>query len=164
MVTRYRLFGAVLAGLLTMAVATSGQADDIVLTVSGDIEGDAPISFTDAELAALPVVEFETATIWTDGVHTFSGPSLKSVLEAVGAGSGALELVAANDYKVSLPRDVIEDEYPIIANRINGKAFGIRDKGPLWVIFPYDTEPRFQTELTYAYSIWQLTQLQILPE
>lgn len=129
-----------------------------MLTVSGDID------FTDVELAALPAVEFETGTIWTDGVHTFGGPSLRSVLEAVGAGSGDLKLVAANDYKVLLPRDMIEDMYPIIANRINDKAFGIRDKGPLWVIFPYDTEPRFQTELTYAYSVWQLTELQILPE
>ncbi len=162
MVTRHTFFGVIFAALLACGAATTASAEETVLILSGDIDGDASVSFSDADLASLPTISFETGTIWSEGTDVFSGPSLGSVLEAVGAGSGELRLVAANDYKVSLPRDVIEDQYPIIANRINGDPFGTRDKGPLWVVFPYDSDPRFQSELVYAYSIWQLTEIEIL--
>jgi hypothetical protein len=162
MFARHILFSGVLAALLSLGAAA--QAQETLLKISGALDDPAPVSFSDTDLAALPSVEFVTGTIWTEGVSTFSGPPLKSVLEAAGAGRGDLLLVAANDYKVSLPRDVIEDDYPIIANRIDGKAFGIRDKGPLWLVFPYDAEPRFQSELIYSYSIWQLTQIEVLEE
>jgi len=164
MIVRRSFLATVLGALLAWGAAATAQAEETVLTVSGAVDGTEPVSFSDADLAALPTVEFATGTIWSEGVSTFSGPSLKSVLDAVGAGPGDLQLVAANNYKVSLPRDAIDGKYPIIANRIDGKAFGIRDKGPLWVVFPYDSEPRFQSELIYAYSIWQLTQIQISEE
>jgi len=164
MVAKHISLGVILAALLAFGAAKNALAEETVLKVSGDVDSDAPISFSDADLAALPTITFETGTIWSEGIKTFSGPSLGSVLEAAGAGPGELQLVAANDYKVSLPKNVIEDQYPIIANRINGKPFGIRDKGPLWVVFPYDSKPAFQSELIYAYSIWQLTEIEILKE
>jgi hypothetical protein len=69
-----------------------------------------------------------------------------------------------NDYKVEMPRDVVTQDVPIIANRLNGKPFNIREKGPLWVVFPYASDARYQTEEIYSYSIWQLTQIQVRPD
>ena len=164
MVARRNVLGGLLAGLLTCSAAVPALADDTLLSVSGDIGADAPVTFTDTALSELAQQEFATSTIWTDGVKTFSGPSLQALLDAVEAGPGDLELVAANDYKVLLPRDIVESEVPIIANRIDGEAFGIREKGPLWLIFPFDAEARYQNEDIYAFSIWQLTAIQVLPE
>lgn len=138
-------------------------ADSHLLTVDATgIETDIR-RFTDEDLLALPQVEFTTTTIWTDGPITFSGPSLASVLEEVGAGDADVSMVAVNDYKVDMPQSRIETNAPIIANRMNGKPFSIRDKGPLWVVFPFDSHERFQTEEIYSFSIWQLTQLRVLP-
>ena len=164
MFERRTLLGGLVAGLLTCVAALPAFAQQTLLRVSGDIAANAPATFSDADLSALPLNEFQTGTIWTDSVQTFAGPTLQALLDAVEAGPGDLELVAANNYKVLLPRDEIEETVPIIANRINGDAFGIRDKGPLWVVFPFDSDPRYQNEEVYAFSIWQLTEIRVLPE
>lgn len=153
---------------LTLAGSAAGLAflsapawaDDILLTLSGNVEG-GERTFTDADLLALPQVSFETATNWTEGNLTFSGPSLASVLEAAGAGDGDLTLAAINDYVVSMPRAVVEAGAPIVANRIDGAPFSRRDKGPLWIVFPYDSDERFRSETIFAYSVWQLAGISV---
>jgi hypothetical protein len=39
----------------------------------------------------------------------------------------------------------------------------VRDKGPLWVIYPYDAVPEYKSERIYARSIWQLVSIEVLP-
>lgn len=155
---------AIVAFAIVAFVGAPAHADRALLTV--DATGyDADIrSLTDADLMALPQTEFTTTTIWTDGPITFSGPSLAAVLEAVGATGANVSMVAVNDYKVDMSQSQIEDGAPIIANRINGAPFSIRDKGPLWVVFPFDESERFQTEEVYSLSVWHLTHLRVLPE
>ncbi len=121
------------------------RADEVLLTITGNVT-DGTRALTDADLLALPQISFETSTIWTDGVLRFSGPSVASVLEAAGAGEGDITFAAVNDYVVSMPRDVVEAGAPIIANRIGGEPFSRRDKGPLWIVFPYDSDARFRSE------------------
>jgi hypothetical protein len=50
----------------------------------------------------------------------------------------------------------------MIAFRMNGAPMSVRDKGPLWIVYPYDSDPRFQTEIIYSRSIWQLDRLEVL--
>lgn len=155
------------AGILSaLGASVRASGDPVLLTVDSKGDGQDIRSFADADLMALPQVEFATSTIWTDTVATYSGPSLASVLDAAGAGAGAgagrLRMTAVNDYKVDMPRAQVEATVPIIANRINGKPFGIRDKGPLWLMFPFDADLRFQNEEVYSFSIWQLTQIAVL--
>lgn len=151
-----------LAGTSTLLAASAGQvrADDTRLVV--DAKGNGSLMrFTDADLMALPQIAFTTSTIWTDATVQFSGPSLESVLAAAGAADGDIRMTAINDYKVDMPRAWVEPAAPIIATRIDGAPFGIREKGPLWLVFPFDSDDRFQTEEVYSFSIWQLTQIQI---
>ena len=68
---------------------------------------------------------------------------------------------AINDYVVEFDRDELTEEAPIVARMIDGEAFGIRENGPLWVVYPYDSGPEYQTELVYARSIWQLVELTV---
>jgi hypothetical protein len=37
----------------------------------------------------------------------------------------------------------------------------VREKGPIWMIFPYDSVEAFRTEQTYARSIWQLDRIAV---
>jgi hypothetical protein len=157
-------FSAVgLAGLMSLSPAAS-MADETLLMI--DVAGDGSVirEFTDADLSALPQIEFTTTTIWTTGPVTFSGPSLASVLTAAEVGNGAISMTAVNDYKVEMPRAVVEEGAPIIATRINGEPFSIRENGPLWVVFPFDSGTQYQTEEIYSYSIWQLTRIALVPE
>ncbi len=155
--------------ICTLAIAVSASAiaataEEVLLIV--DVKGDGSDlrSMTDADLQALPQVEFTTSTIWTTDPVTFAGPTLAAVLESVGAADGSLSMVAVNDYKVQMPRGVVAQDAPIIATRLNGEPFTIRNKGPLWLVFPFDSSTAYQTEEIYSYSIWQLTRIAVVPD
>ena len=154
--------GWMVAVVLSCAAAV---ADEATLLIRGDIaDSSGTVVLDAAALENLPVVSFQTGTIWTEGQMTFSGPTLASVLTLVGAGGGNLLLRAVNDYEVTLPISLVSADAPIIATHINGKPFTVREKGPLWVVFPYDRGPEFRTETSYAVSVWQLTEISVLPE
>lgn len=159
---RREFLGAIGSAGLLAALTGPALAEDVLLSVDALGDGSAVKTFTNTDLLALPQIEFRTSTIWTPEPVTFSGPSLASVLEAASTAVGALSMIAVNDYKVEMPADRIEDSAPIIANRINGEPFGIRNNGPLWLVFPFDAHPRFQTEEVYSFSIWQLTQIRVV--
>lgn len=154
------LIAAVLGAFIHV---TEAAAEHPVLTVHNNATGES-ITFTDAELMALPQESFETETIWTEGVVRFSGPSVKTVIEQTDMPAADVQLVAINDYNIVLPLEKIEDGAPIIASRINGEPFSVREKGPLWVVFPYDDESRYNTEEYFSFSVWQLNRLNVLSE
>lgn len=162
-----RRFFIALAMSATLGTSTASLAQDstTILTVN-DGNTDTQTTFTEAELLALPQSSFQTTTVWTDGLTNFSGPSLSSILEAAGvedAGNG-LRIHALNDYNVEFPAEHIEEDVPIIANRIDGAPFSVRNKGPLWLVFPFDQDARYQSEDIFALSVWQLTQIDVLSD
>lgn len=148
---------------VTGSYTPASSQDGFLLRVEGDVDGNAGITFDAQALLTLPRQDVVTGTIWTSGTETFSGPALSDVLRAAGAGDGDLRLVALNDYAVTIPRKVVEDTIPIVAVLRDGEQYGVRDKGPLWVIFPYDDGARFRNEQIFAYSIWQLVSIEVLP-
>ena len=109
-----------------------------------------------AAIETLPQIDFQTTTIWTDGTNHFSGPPLLPVLRAAGIVDGVVSLRAANDYSVEIPVAELTENAPIIASRIDGKPFDLREKGPLWLVYPYDSSPAYQSETVYSRSLWQL--------
>ena len=60
-----------------------------------------------------------------------------------------------------LVEDAVEGG-PIIAYRLNGDRMSVRDKGPLWVVYPYDSDQVYQTEVIYSRSIWQLYRIDVI--
>ncbi|WPY93123.1 hypothetical protein T8T21_08280 [Limimaricola variabilis] len=122
------------------------------------------------DLAALDELEqesFETGTIWTDGESQFSGVPVAALIEAAGLSElrsdpdAVLEMTALNDYRVRIPLSDIEDRVPIVATRIDGETVSIREKGPFWIVYPYDRGPEYRTEEHYKRSIWQLAQMTV---
>jgi hypothetical protein len=156
---------------MTIAMATMligahphlAHADKTILTVN-DLGSGTTTRLTDDDLAALEQESFETNTIWTDVARTFSGPSLHTILKAVGAEPTRLRIYAINDYNVEFPAEKITETTPILANRIDGDSFSVRQKGPLWVIFPFDQNPEFQSEEVFALSVWQVKRIDILSD
>lgn len=140
-------------------------AEEAVLTVTPvNKEGvQAPaINFTLDEIKALPGTEFVTNTIWTKGQRLFRGVSLHSFLDHVGSTGTKLKATAANDYSVEIPVSDAVENGPIIAYEMDEKALTIRDKGPLWIVYPYDHDPKYQTEAVYSRSIWQLVAIEVI--
>ena len=116
-----------------------------------------------SELTQLPVTTIRTNTVWTDGKQEFSGVALVDFLALLEIGSGTLEAVAVNDYLAEIPVSDAVVGGPVIAYLHNGEPMSVREKGPLWVVYPYDSNTAYQREEIYARSIWQLTHIIVHP-
>lgn len=151
-----------LVPLATVAQGLSKPEGPVVLQVSGKItqtNSAGLAEFDAAMLDALPVSKIVTATPWQQGVVTFTGPSLKAVLGVVGARGQTLRMVALDDYFVRIPVSDAAQFNPVLSRRMNGVALKVRDRGPLFLIYPFDDRPALRDELYYNRSIWHLTRI-----
>lgn len=145
-----------------MAETLPKPRGEVLLTVSGEIDrtNDGDTALLDLELLKRIGTEtFTTHTIWTDGPQTFTGTPLHLFIQSMGIEGGELIATAINDYAVTVPVSDAVEGGPIIAFERNGKPMSVRDKGPLWIVYPYDAEKSYSTEQIYSRSIWQLVRI-----
>ncbi|WP_435256765.1 molybdopterin-dependent oxidoreductase [Thioclava sp. FR2] len=154
-------FSAAVVGSGAARAEISPAVGEPILTIDGSVSSTDGFKLDMDSLLKFEPEVFQTSTIWTEGNVTFTGVPLKTLIEAAGATGTTVVAEALNGYAVELPIAELEDKAPIIAYLIDGKTFSRRDKGPLWVVYPYDSEDRYKTETIYAYSIWQLHRLTI---
>lgn len=137
-------------------------AGKIILTVSGNIKNtnDAAMAHFDLEmLHALGMRTLRTSTSWTDGTQEFSGILMRDLLDAVGAQGSRVEAIALNDYSYGIDMEDF-DRYPVLlATSLNGRKLRIRDKGPLWIVYPRDHHMELRTEAVDRKMVWQLRRL-----
>lgn len=134
------------------------------MTVTGAIDrtnADGAAQFDLAMLQALEPVTVKTSTIWTDGPQEFVGVSLARLMQEVGAHGTMIAASALNDYTVQIPMTDAVEGGAVLAYSANGQELSVRDKGPLWVIYPYDSSKDFQSEVIYARSIWQVAKMDV---
>lgn len=132
---------------------------DYILNVEVGIEPQDKVvryGFNLAALEAMPVSEITTTTIWTDGIQEFEGVLLLDFLTRIGVANGIVEAYAANEYFIEIPVSQVTLEAPLIAYKRNGNYMTLRDKGPLWIVFPYDADEKYRTDEVFAQSIWQV--------
>lgn len=152
-------------GLLpTAGWALNAPKGKVVLTVSGKLgaanRGDKAV-FDVAMLEALPQKTFTTMTPWEKAPVKFTGPLLRDVLAAVKAQGQTLRAVALNDYKITIPLEDTTKFDMVLAHRMNDQPIPVRTKGPLFVVYPFDSNPALQNTVYYERSIWQLGGLEI---
>ena len=145
-----------LMALIASVMFAHSETDPIVLSVDHDqIE----YHFTLNDMMAFDPVTFSTKTIWSHGTQEFEGVRLKDVLDSIEISDGKMRAVAVDDYAVDIPvSDAVKDG-PIIAYLHNGAQMSRRSKGPLRIVYPYDSHKKYQTETVYSRSIWQLNRL-----
>lgn len=154
---------------LTLAMALPAWAldapkDKAVLTVSGKIASKnkgATAVFDMAMIQKLPQQTFTTKTPWDNQPVKFSGPLLRDVLAAVKASGTNIRAVALNDYKISIPVEDANKFGVIVAHRMNDQAIPVRTKGPLFIVYPFDTQAELQSNKYYERSIWQLKAIEV---
>lgn len=167
MLSRYpfaRLIILLFAALAGPAAAEGlpSPGSDVILTISGEIaqtnHGDSAV-FDREMLAALGATTITTTTIWTEGEQRFTGVPLGALMEAVGASGSVAAAMAINDYAVDIPAEDWGEGGALIAYLNQGEEMSVRDKGPLWVVYDFDSSPDLQTETIYSRSIWQLDRI-----
>lgn len=153
-----------LAGLGTAARALEKPAGPVVLTLSGRVRSPnngAAAEFDMAMLERLPQTSFTTRTPWYAQARKFTGPLLRDVLAAAGAQGTTLRAVALNDYWVELPVVDTAQYDVIVARLLDDKPMAVRDKGPLFIIYPFDAHPDLRNPVHYGRSAWQLRTIEV---
>ncbi|WP_417211456.1 molybdopterin-dependent oxidoreductase [Antarctobacter sp.] len=134
-----------------------------ILTVSGEIDvtnADSRAIFDRAMLEALDWQQIETYTPFTEGLQHFAGPTLASLLEALGVDGGRLLATALNDFTIDIPVSDARLHNVLLALDHNGQAMRPRAKGPIWVIYPSDSPDVIDDEHG-SRMIWQLNRIQV---
>lgn len=153
-----------LFGLLPAAWALEKPVDPVVLTLSGQIsqmnDGKTAV-FSMQMLSKLPQHTVTTKSPWYPAGAQFTGPLLRTVLEAAGAKGNKIIASALNDYKTEIPFDDANAHDVILAYLMNGKPMPIRDKGPLFIVYPFDAKPELKSQVFYNRSAWQLNRLKV---
>lgn len=139
-------------------------SSETLITIDGKIgftndKGEA--KFDREMLKALGTRSITTPNPFETGIHTFEGVLIRDLLKAVQAKGTRLVAVAHDGYTVEVP---IEDtaKYPVMLAMIwNGKEMKIRNRGPLWIIYPIGQYPELIHQKYSARSVWQLKRLTV---
>lgn len=153
--------GALLAG---RAAALEAPRGAVVLTIHGQVrmpnQGQRA-SFDMPMLEAFEQHEIRTRTPWYSTERQFTGPLLREVLAAAGARGETIRAVAINDYQVDIPFDDALRYDVVVARLLDGKPMAVRDKGPLFIMYPFERHPELRNAVYLSRCAWQLNALEV---
>ena len=160
------VYDVVSPGTLASGSPIPPPTEPVVLTVRGRLgltHAEAGVIFDMPTLERLGLIRFTTPTAWTDGLVTFEGVLLSRLLEVltVPGDVTALTMTALNDYQVVIPAADVHTWPVIIALKRDGQYMSIRNKGPLWVVYPRHAFPELEQAKHNSKWIWQLKEIVI---
>ena len=136
--------------------------DKPILTISGEITnknvGDTA-QFDRPMLEKMGMVTIETTTPWYKGPMKFEGVPMEKLMADVGAKGQRVVAYALNDYTTEIPMEDFGKYHAILALKRNGEYMPVKDKGPLFVVYPYDSEAELKSQIFYSRSAWQVARL-----
>lgn len=150
-----------LSGVFGAQAQTDAPTGPVILTVTGPDSSEALLDLDMLEGLAQTVTIVETP--WYDGSQEFSGPLISDLMAYLDITGSELSFIAQNDYAATMPWSDIESYPVILATRHNGEPMSLRDKGPLFVIYPFDAYPELRNEVTYSRSVWQVKAIRVSP-
>jgi len=157
-----------LALVLVAGVGLAASLDqpkaDSILTVSGKISvtnAQATAQFDRAMLEKIGMVSFTTMTPWYKEPVKFEGVPLAKLMAALEAKGEKIVVVAMNDYSAEVPMEDIAKYNVILALKRDGEYMTSRDKGPLFIVYPYDSNPDLKNQKFYSRSVWQVAKIEV---
>ena len=153
-----------LAGSLSLGWAGPLPApkDKPILEITGSITStnkEGAAVFDREMLESLGMETITTTTPWHKGQVTFEGVAMTKVMDLVGAKGKTVKALALNDYATQIPMEDFAKFGVILALKRDGEYMAVRDKGPLFVVYPYDSDPELKSQKFYSRSAWQVKSL-----
>jgi hypothetical protein len=134
--------------------------EHVILTVSWADGRIPPVKFALKDIEKLERKDYWTVlppSLGVTGRHDWQGIPLRAVLAAAKAQDFTkLRITALDGYEVYLPASDVQRFDPILAYRKDDQYIGILDKGPLFLIYPFESAPQLQTMEYINRTIWQV--------
>jgi hypothetical protein len=137
---------------------------DVVLTIEGQIQdcnAGLEARFDMAMLEALPKTEVKTTNPWEEVAVTYEGVLLRDLMDYVKANGSVMSIAALNDYRSDINVADTRNINVILAYKRNGAYMPVREKGPLFVVFPFTDDPSLAIEAHFAQSVWQVARITV---
>lgn len=142
------------------AAALAKPAGEVMVTMNG--RDGLTIALSADQFAALPQYAIASENEHYDGLNCYQGPLGRDVVALILAEAGDMvTLTAINDYAVEAP---VADYFAydvIFATELNGVPFSVRDKGPIWVVYPQSDNKVLQDPIYSTLMAWQLTRVDL---
>jgi hypothetical protein len=142
----------IMAIVLMFFCGYSLAAEHSILTLK---LGDKVVNLSYEDMLEFTPVEHTMSNLWIEKTTTYTGVNLSGILEKYKITNEWLHLTALNDYSIEVPI-ADADKGAFIAYLIDGKQIKIRDKGPLWLLYPFNENKALDIDLYHNRSIWQL--------
>jgi hypothetical protein len=156
-----RALGWVLVvGLLSLAPGGAAQAAAPALKLVGAGET-GTLDLTREDLAAMPQVTVVTENDFADGMVSYRGPLVRDVLAKLGMDKlDTVRFMAANDYYVDIPTSDFRTYDAILAMEADGQPLSLRDRGPLWLMYPISDYAALRDPIYLRRLIWQVVRIE----
>lgn len=79
----------------------------------------------------------------------------------VGGSGQTVFVTALNDYTTEIPTADFARFGVLLALKRDGNYMPISDKGPLFIVYPYDSDPILQSQKYYSRSAWQVARMRV---
>ncbi|WP_181905468.1 molybdopterin-dependent oxidoreductase [Aestuariispira insulae] len=134
----------------------------VILTVTGNLQ-----QTTDGHQALLDLALLEsiglttivTTTPWHQGRVKFEGVLVRDLMAHLGVAGRMATVGALNQYQADTPVADFLDHDVILALKANGNYLSVRDKGPVFIIYPFDRDENLRNETYFARSVWQVNSM-----
>ncbi|EOU2462657.1 oxidoreductase [Vibrio navarrensis] len=134
------------------------SAERVVLSV---VNGTQTYHFTLKDLDGLPRSKIITTTPWTGENTVFEGISAITLLKIIGESKASFKVTALNNYWAMIPSEDIDKYNPILAIRKDDQLMSVRDKGPIWVIYPLSEFKDEKNEILHSRMVWQVNKIDV---
>jgi len=148
--------------LANLAFALPTPKGEPILWVSGNIsQTNSPqgAEFDESMLLAVEHGAIHTNNHVVSEVVEYKGPKLASLLEYVGANGKQVQVIAWDDYVVTISLEDIMKYGILLATHEAGVRMTIDDKGPLFVVFPFTQHAQLRNDFYYSLSVWQVREI-----
>ena len=155
-ISRRGLLALAAAACLPATRAFAAEAHPVILTISS-LAGGADLRLDRDGMEARGLSFLDVETPWYGGRRHYEGVGMKRLISDAGVtATRDVHLHALNDYSVDIPWSVIDRYDPLLALKRDGEYMAVRDKGPLFLLFPFDNHAEIRTPWFYSRCIWQV--------
>jgi hypothetical protein len=147
--------------------SVAGEIPDDVAALEikllGNVQESAPGYLTVADIEELPLIEYSVNDPVIGGLHTYSGVTLKDLVETYAKPTTKKTTITAIDeYKIEFTKDEWDKWDIILATRTDGEYMNIEGKGPAKIVMPYDTAEGIDKTAMAPKWIWQIDMIEFL--
>lgn len=148
--------------MLIFSVALFADAGDKKVTLLGNIKPHINKKLSPKQLEKdITPTQYTLYNPWEKKTDTYEGILLNDFIKFYGnEGLKALHLIALDDYKVTISKELMNTERILLVTKINGEYQPIKQKGPMRIVFlDFDkTNPKYEESLPLW--LWMISKIE----